>query len=68
MVPYGCSRGSALFTAVFLVVFSFAFSLQLQAQVAGGTLQGTITDPSGAVVLRHKLLLKMWRQPLRRLL
>src|ERR1700736_6777359 len=44
--------------AFLLCVLSIFFVSGAQAQVAGGTLSGTVTDPSGAVIPRAKIAVK----------
>ncbi len=53
-----CSRSSARLAASSFAVLALAVCLHVHAQVAGGALQGTILDPSGAVVTRVHLDIK----------
>jgi hypothetical protein len=43
---------------IWVLVLSFAISLRLRAQVAGGTLSGTVSDPSGAAVPNAQVVIK----------
>src|SRR5262245_5564778 len=43
-------RVSVTFQAVILLAIALLFSSQAFAQVAGATLSGTVTDPSGAAI------------------
>jgi carboxypeptidase family protein/TonB-dependent receptor-like protein len=47
-----------VWTAVVLLILGLHFSDSASAQVAGGTLSGTITDPSGATVPQAKVVIK----------
>src|SRR5260221_9756076 len=54
MIP----KMSKLLLFAWVLGFSLLISLPLRAQVAGGTLSGSITDPSGAVVANAQVVIK----------
>src|ERR1700730_16476363 len=54
MIP----KMSKLALFVWVIGFCLLISLPLRAQVAGGTLSGSITDPSGAVVANAQVVIK----------
>jgi carboxypeptidase family protein/TonB-dependent receptor-like protein len=52
------SMHSFIWTAVVLLIFGINCSELASAQVAGGTLSGTISDPSGRVILQAQVSIK----------
>jgi len=53
-----CAKAARVMLFAWIFAFCLLHSLTLQAQVAGGTLSGSITDPSGAAVANAQVLIK----------
>ena len=51
-------RQHRLWFLLIVLVFSLAGTVQMQAQVVGGTILGTITDKSGAIVPQASILVR----------
>lgn len=58
MPKHGRSKRDWFATTALLLVLGSTLSLDLKAQVAGGEIEGTITDPTGAVIFNVRVSLR----------